>query len=117
MRLGPVGEAACRPVRDRGAVACRLAVVWLANLWLPLSSGQYEGMGRYCAVLFPFFILVSGIKWRGRYVAIIAVSALLYTLCLALVHDDSSDFLAAGSFISTPSIRRSGTSHMSATRT
>jgi Mannosyltransferase (PIG-V) len=56
----------------------------LANLWLPLSSGQYEGMGRYCAVLFPFFILVSGIRWRGGYVAIIAVSALLYTLCLAL---------------------------------
>jgi hypothetical protein len=56
----------------------------LANLWLPLSSGQYEGMGRYCAVLFPFFILVSGIKWRGGYLAIIAVSALLYTLCLAL---------------------------------
>jgi hypothetical protein len=56
----------------------------LANLWLPLSSGQYEGLGRYCAVLFPFFILVSGITWRAGFVAIVAVSALLYTLCLAL---------------------------------
>jgi Dolichyl-phosphate-mannose-protein mannosyltransferase len=56
----------------------------LANLWLPLSSGQYEGLGRYCAVLFPFFILVAGIRWRAGFVAIVAVSALLYTICLAL---------------------------------
>jgi hypothetical protein len=56
----------------------------LANLWLPLSSGQYEGLGRYCAVLFPFFILVAGITWRAAFIAIVAVSALLYTLCLAL---------------------------------
>jgi hypothetical protein len=56
----------------------------LANLWLPLSSGQYEGMGRYCAVLFPFFILAAGIRWRAGYIAIVAVSALLYTICLAL---------------------------------
>jgi hypothetical protein len=56
----------------------------LANLWLPLSSGQYEGMGRYCAVLFPFFILVAGIRSRAGFIAIVVVSALLYTLCLAL---------------------------------
>ncbi len=56
----------------------------LANLWLPLSSGQYEGMGRYCAVLFPFFILMGGIRWRAGFLAMLVVSALLYTLCLAL---------------------------------
>lgn len=56
----------------------------LANLWLPLSSGQYEEMGRYCAVLFPFFILIAGIRWRAGFMAILAVSALLYTICLAL---------------------------------
>ena len=56
----------------------------LANLWLPLSSGQYEGMGRYCAVLFPFFILVAGIRSRAGFIALLAVSALLYTICLAL---------------------------------
>jgi hypothetical protein len=56
----------------------------LANLWLPLSSGQYEGMGRYCAVLFPFFILIAGIRWRAGFVAILSVFALLYTVCLAL---------------------------------
>ena len=56
----------------------------LANLWLPLSSGQYEGVGRYCAVLFPFFILAAGIRWRAGFIAMIVISALLYTLCLAL---------------------------------
>ena len=56
----------------------------LANLWLPLSSGQYEGMGRYCSVLFPFFILAASIRWRAGFTAILAVSALLYTICLAL---------------------------------
>jgi len=56
----------------------------LANLWLPLSSGQYEGMGRYCAVLFPFFILAAGIRSRAGFIALVVVSALLYTLCLAL---------------------------------
>ena len=51
---------------------------------LPLSSGQYEGMGRYCAVLFPFFILAAGIRWRAGFIAMLAISALLYTICLAL---------------------------------
>lgn len=60
------------------------ALYMLANLWVPLSSGQYEGMGRYCAVLFPFFILAAGITWRAGFIAMVVVSALLYTLCLAL---------------------------------
>ena len=60
------------------------ALYMLANLWVPLSSGQYEGLGRYCAVLFPFFILAASIKWREGFTLIVVVSALLYTLCLAL---------------------------------
>ena len=28
----------------------------LLNLYLPLSSGAFEGLGRYCSVLFPAFI-------------------------------------------------------------
>lgn len=59
---------------------------WLmaANLWLPLSSGQYEGMGRYCAVLFPFFIWLATLESRAVLTAVLVVSAMLYTLCLAL---------------------------------
>ena len=57
------------------AIVCVLAIpfVWrrfgtgyalfmLANLWLPLSSGIFEGTGRYCAVMFPFFIWLASIR-------------------------------------------------------
>jgi hypothetical protein len=55
----------------------------LANLWLPLSSGQFEGLGRYCAVLFPAFIWLG--SWAGRRSSgAVVVFASLYTLCLAL---------------------------------
>jgi hypothetical protein len=55
-----------------------------ANLWLPLSSGQYEGMGRYCSVMFPFFIWLAGVRSRAVFVGVIVASAVLYTVCLAL---------------------------------
>jgi hypothetical protein len=54
------------------------------NLWLPLSSGQLEGMGRYCAVLFPFFIWLAGVRSRFAFVSAVILSAMLYPLCLAL---------------------------------
>jgi Dolichyl-phosphate-mannose-protein mannosyltransferase len=56
----------------------------LANLWLPLSSGEYEGLGRYCSVMFPFFIWLASIRSRVVVVIAVVVSATLYTLCLAL---------------------------------
>ena len=55
----------------------------LVNLWLPLSSGQIEGMGRYVAVLFPLFIWVAGFR-TTVFVATTVVFAMMYTLCLAL---------------------------------
>lgn len=55
-----------------------------ANLWLPLSSGQYEGMGRYCVVLFPFFIWLAGLRSHLVFIATLVLSAMLYALCLAL---------------------------------
>jgi hypothetical protein len=56
----------------------------LTNLWLPLSSGQYEGLGRYCSVMFPVFIWLA--TWRSRAATtwVVVLSAMLYTLCLAL---------------------------------
>ena len=56
----------------------------LANLWLPLSSGQYEGLGRYCSVMFPFFIWLASLRSRFVLVAAVVAWATLYTLCLAL---------------------------------
>jgi hypothetical protein len=55
-----------------------------ANLGLPLSSGQFEGMGRYCAVMFPFFIWLAGIRSRAVFVSALILSAMVYPLCLAL---------------------------------
>ena len=59
-------------------------VLMLLNLWLPLSSGVFEGLGRYCSVLFPAFILLASIRSRSIATAIVIVFALFYTLGLAL---------------------------------
>ena len=56
----------------------------LLNLWLPLSSGVFEGVGRYCSVLFPAFIWLASIRSRSVSTALVVVFALLYTLGLAL---------------------------------
>jgi hypothetical protein len=55
-----------------------------ANLWLPLSSGVFEGVGRYCSVLFPFFIWLAAIRSRAVFVSVLLLSALFYALGLAL---------------------------------
>lgn len=55
-----------------------------ANLWLPLSSGLFEGLGRYCSVLFPFFILIGSIRSKAVATTAIVASGVLYTLCMAI---------------------------------
>jgi hypothetical protein len=60
------------------------AVLIAANLALPLSSGQFEGLGRYCAVLFPFQIWVAAVtpaSWRPL---VFAAYGALYTLALTM---------------------------------
>jgi Mannosyltransferase (PIG-V) len=59
-------------------------VFMLLNLWLPLSSGVLEGLGRYCSVLFPAFILLATIRSPAMTTSIVVVFALFYTLGLAL---------------------------------
>ena len=56
----------------------------LANLWLPLSSGVFEGMGRYCSVLFPFFIWLGASRSRGLTTALVVVFGSVYGVALAL---------------------------------
>lgn len=60
------------------------ALFMVANLWLPLSSGVFEGMGRYCSVMFPCFIWLASIRSSTAWTGLIVVFAMLYTLCLAL---------------------------------
>ena len=54
------------------------------NLMLPLSSGEFEGLGRYCAVLFPFFIWMSALKWPTMQQVILITSAGLFAVCTSL---------------------------------
>lgn len=56
----------------------------LLNLWLPLSSGAFEGVGRYCSVLFPAFLCLATIRSRTISTAIVVLFSLFYTLGLAL---------------------------------
>jgi hypothetical protein len=54
-----------------------------ANLWLPLSSGLFEGLGRYCSVMFPFFIWLGGVRARTA-VVVAAGFATVYVLAQSL---------------------------------
>lgn len=56
----------------------------LLNLLLPLSSGVFEGVGRYCSVLFPCFIWLASVRSRHLATVILVVFAMFYTLGLAL---------------------------------
>jgi len=54
------------------------------GLALPLSSGQYEGLGRYCAVLFPIPMVLSSVSGEARHSWLIASLVLFYGLGLVL---------------------------------
>ena len=56
----------------------------LVNLWVPLSSGWFEGLGRYCSVIFPFFLWLGTFESPAVKMTIVSLSAMLYMLCLAL---------------------------------
>jgi hypothetical protein len=56
----------------------------LLNLLVPLSSGVFEGVGRYCSVLFPVFIWLASRPSQFLGTLTIVVFALFYTLALAL---------------------------------
>lgn len=56
----------------------------LLNLWLPLSSGEFEGLGRYCTVLFPMFFWLGRCENHAFTAGCIVVFSCFYTLCLAL---------------------------------
>lgn len=61
------------------------AIYILANLALPLSSGEFEGLGRYTTVLFPFFLWL-GASAGGQLAqsGTTVVFAMFYMLCQAL---------------------------------
>lgn len=60
------------------------AAIVVLGLILPLSSGQYEGLGRYCAVLFPLPMLLGSLKGEARHFGLFAGCVMFYTLGLVL---------------------------------
>lgn len=60
------------------------AAIVVLGLFLPLSSGQYEGLGRYCSVLFPLPILFGSAKGETRHLGLMTGFVLFYTLGLIL---------------------------------
>ncbi|MGH9383698.1 MAG: hypothetical protein ACRD2N_05365, partial [Vicinamibacterales bacterium] len=60
------------------------ASILVLGLILPLSTGQFEGLGRYCSVLFPVSMLLASLQGETRHLGLIAGSAMLYALGLAL---------------------------------
>ena len=60
------------------------ALYMLLNLWLPFSSGALEGIGRYCAVLFPCFIWLASLRSETVFTSLVVSFAMFYTLGLAL---------------------------------
>jgi len=60
------------------------ALFMLLNLLLPMSSGVFEGVGRYCSILFPCFLWLATIRSRTISTMVLVTFALFYTLGLAL---------------------------------
>jgi hypothetical protein len=60
------------------------AAIVVLGLVLPLSSGLYEGLGRYTAVLFPLPIYLASLPGHTRHIVLIALASMIYTLGLAL---------------------------------
>jgi Mannosyltransferase (PIG-V) len=56
----------------------------LLNLLVPFSSGVFEGVGRYCSVLFPVFIWIASRPSTFLGTAVIVTFAMFYTFALAL---------------------------------
>jgi hypothetical protein len=60
------------------------AAIVVLGLLLPLSSGQFEGLGRYCSVLFPLPILFASMRGETRQMGLLTGFVMFYTLGLML---------------------------------
>ncbi|MFI5184561.1 MAG: hypothetical protein ACHQNV_09190, partial [Vicinamibacteria bacterium] len=60
------------------------ALFMVVNLWVPLSSGALEGLGRYGSVLFPFFLWIGERRNRALHAALLLAFAMFYVLALAM---------------------------------
>jgi hypothetical protein len=60
------------------------ALIVVAGIILPLSSGSFEGLGRYCSVQFPIALAMASLGGELRHHLMLATSAAWYGLLLAM---------------------------------
>jgi hypothetical protein len=60
------------------------AAMVVLGLLLPLSSGQFEGLGRYCSVLLPLPMLFGSLRGETRHLGLMTGFVLFYALGLVL---------------------------------
>jgi hypothetical protein len=60
------------------------ALIVLAGVMLPLSSGSFEGLGRYSSVQFPIALAMASLAGELRHHVLLATSAAGYGLLLAM---------------------------------
>jgi hypothetical protein len=60
------------------------ALIVLAAMLLPLSSGQLEGLGRYASVQFPVALALASLKGPWSHYVWLSVFVVLYVVCLSL---------------------------------
>ena len=73
-----------RGPRRRNRYGRAYAAIVVLGLLLPLSSGQYEGLGRYCSVLFSLPIVLGSTRGETRHLGLMMWIALFYALGLIL---------------------------------
>ena len=60
------------------------ALIVVAALLLPLSSGQFEGLARYASVQFPVALALASCGGETRHYVLLSAFGALYGICLAL---------------------------------
>ena len=60
------------------------ALFMIANLYGPISAGQFEGLGRYSAVLFPLFLWLGTLRSPATQQVLVASFGMFYAFCFAL---------------------------------
>ncbi len=81
--LAAVGALALTPLIWRRFNA-GYALIVLAALLLPLSSGQLEGLGRYASVQFPVFLALASLNGRAWHYVLMTAFIALYVVCQSL---------------------------------
>ncbi|MGH9315476.1 MAG: mannosyltransferase family protein [Vicinamibacterales bacterium] len=71
-------------VRRFGVIGVAYAALIVINLFVPMSSGSVEGLGRYAAVLFPFPLWLASLRGEAVHRWLVATFGMFYVVCFTL---------------------------------